>query len=615
MGDKGLTLSPIICNGVVLQRDVSNRIYGTETIEDRVTVSFLDKEYSTRVDENFNFCIELPPVAAGGPYSMTIKGSSEVVISDILFGDVYILSGQSNMELPILRTLDISGDEIKSAFEPTIRQYQISATYNFSEPEKYMPSGLWKKAVGEELMDFSAVGYFFAKEIKESYNVPIGLIMTAVGGSCIEAWMKPETLCRFGDYEKVIKKFKALKFFNTYIQEQQDSANEWALNIEKTEQQFSEIENYKEWNTCLVPSLVSDYNIGDFNGSVYLCKEVILENAPELEDAYIDMGGIIDSDKVWINGKLVGSTEYRYPPRKYPIQKGILKKGSNLITIRIMINNKNGGTIKGKSYHLFCDGKKINLAGEWHCRVGKKAEVAMPTVLFPPSLPICFYNTAVVPLSYIGVKGILWYQGESNTADPDDYAEKFFAMVSDWRELYDWEVPFLYVQLANYREPLNTSEDTGWATLREQQRKCLSIPNVAMVVTMDIGEYNDIHPQNKKQVGVRLAKAAGHLIYKETNPFSGPIPRSAGRVGNRVEILFDYLENTAQECSLTNFELAGSDGIFQIALAVRKGNHVAVSCNKLEFPTSVRYAWYDNPTEINFYNDAGLPASSFKLNI
>ena len=613
MKEKGLILSPIICEGMIMQRETCNRIYGTETNADTVTVCFMGTEYKSIVEENFDFSVELPPVAAGGPYSIIVKGSSEITISDILFGDVYLLSGQSNMELPVRRILDVSAEEIRKTSEPIIRQYLISPTFNFKEPKKYMTAGSWKKAVGEDLMDFSAAGYFFAKEIKETYHVPIGLIVAAVGGCKVETWMNPVTLRRFGNQENLVKEFKNTEYFNAYLQGQRNEAEEWITNLEKEEKKFSVSENYKEWDTCRIPSLASDYNTEDFSGSVYLCREVYLDREPIGEDAYLYMGSIIDSDIIWINGKIIGRTEYRYPPRKYFIPKDILKRGSNLVTVRIVIDNKNGGTIKGKPYHLFCDGSKIELEGEWYYRIGKKAKDAMPPVLFPPSLPISSYNTVVVPLSKIAMKGVLWYQGESNTEDPKDYAEKFSAMVSDWRELYGWQLPFIYVQLANYREPLNTTEDTGWAEIREQQRQNLSLSNVAMVAALDIGEPNDLHPQNKKAIGVRMAMAARYLIYHEILMHSGPIPKQLTICGRSIEVCFDYLEDMSEECILNNFELAGKDGIFYTASAVRKGKLVFVSGDMVDTPVSVRYAWCDNPRNINFYNRQGLPAIGFRI--
>jgi sialate O-acetylesterase len=615
MYEAGLKLPPIYCDGMILQRDSINRIYGTDTQADTVTVCFMDTEYKSKVNDDHEFCVELPPVAAGGPYSMTVAGSGKIIISDILFGDVYILSGQSNMELPVRRVLDISADEIGKTSEPRIRQYLLPATYNFREPEEYMYAGSWKKAMGEELMGFSAAGFFFAKELREAYDIPVGLIVNAVGGSRIEAWMSPDSLRGFGDYESIIKDFKDIDYFNQFMKAQEEAAFRWISYIREEELKFTGSEDYKKWDTCKVPSLVSDYKTGTFCGSVYLCREVNLDFEPPVSDSYIYMGSIIDADEVWINGKPVGMTEYRYPPRKYPIQNGILKKGTNLITVRILINDKNGGTIKGKPYYLYCNGQKINLEGEWFYRIGKKTEEPKPSVLFPPRLPVCFYNTAVVPLSKIAVKGVLWYQGESNTGAPEHYSEKFAAMISDWRKVFGWEIPFIYVQLPNYREPLNTQEDPGWAELRDQQRRNLSLYNVAMVVALDIGEANDLHPQNKKALGVRLAEAAKHLIYQESGIHSGPVPAKAYVSGRNLEIDFMYLENSETESGLNNFELAGGEGIYHRAKALRKGSRVSVSCEEVDAPVSVRYAWCDNPTEINFYNDAGLPAAGFRIDI
>jgi sialate O-acetylesterase len=327
MSEKGLTIAPIICDGMILQRDTVNRIYGKERIADSVTISFMNTLYTAKVNDKYNFSIELPPIAAGGPYSMTIKGSSEITITDILFGDVYILSGQSNMELPIGRVLDVSEEEVKQTYEPTIRQYLMPATFNFSEPEEFMYSGSWKKATEDELLGFSAAGYFFAKEIKETYNIPVGLIMTAVGGSKIESWMNPLTLSKYGDYELVVELFKDKKYFNNYIEEQQKAANQWVHQLEEEEDKYCAGEIDNEWNTCVVPSLVSDYIDGNFQGSIYLCKEVNIDEEPTGKEADIYLGTIIDSDRVYINGHLIGRTEYRYPPRKYKFEKGILKKG------------------------------------------------------------------------------------------------------------------------------------------------------------------------------------------------------------------------------------------------------------------------------------------------
>jgi len=521
---KGLTLAPILCDGMILQRDQPNVIYGLETESTSVTVVFIGTQYTSNVDSDFEFEIELPPMKAGGPYTLMVKGSQEITLVDVYFGDVYILSGQSNMELPVRRVLDVSHDEIATACEPLIRQYLMPATYNFRAPEKFMTTSTWNKAVGEELMGFSAVGYFFAKQIKDAYQIPIGLIMTAVGGSTIEAWMKPDTLRQFGEDQSSIEAFKELSYFNQFIEQQQHQANEWLQEIKSGEPLFLMSEDYRQWNTCQIPSLISEYGIAPFQGSIYFCKEIFIEADPseevKMEDpSYIYMGSMIDSDCIWINGAFVGSTDYRYPPRKYMIPQGVLKKGSNRVMVRLVINNTNGGTILEKPYYIYHHHQKIQIDGQWYYRIGKAMQAPMPDVLFPPLLPSCFYHTAVVPLANISIKGVLWYQGESNTGEPYTYADKFKAMVHDWRALVGWNVPFLYAQLSYYKDPIGTGDDSGWIELREQQRLCLELDNVAMVETMDIGETYDVHPQNKKEVGVRLAKAAARLYSLDTSWF------------------------------------------------------------------------------------------------
>ena len=615
MEKQGLMLAPILSDGMIFQREVSNYIYGREDMAASVIVSFMGADYYAEVDEKYEFYVELPPVPAGGPYKITVKGSSEITLQDVLVGDVYLLSGQSNMELPIRRVLDVSGEEIAQVKEPFIRQYHIPATYNFKEPESYMYAGSWKKAEGEDLLNFSAAGYFFAKELKEAFQIPVGLIMTAVGGSTIEAWMSPSSVAKFSNYQELIKGYDNLAYFNEYISKQQEESEEWMTKLEQEESKEQITRNYTAWDTCQVPSFVSEILEEDFQGSIYLCKEIHLEEEPLLDTAYIYMGSIIDSDRIWINHREVGRTEYRYPPRKYQVPKGILKKGKNLITVRIVVNNTNGGTVKGKPYLLHYDNKEISLEGEWHYRIVKRAESPIPKVLFPPKLPVCFYNTTVVPLSKISVAGVLWYQGESNTDAPGNYADKFTAMVSDWRELFGWELPFIYVQLTNYKDPLTSLEDTGWAELREQQRRCLGIYNVAMVTTLDIGESNDLHPQNKKEVGVRLAKAARALIYKEEIPYCGPIPKSAVSLGKEAKITFWCIENSEIIENLNHFEVAGEDGNFQKASAIRRGDTVYLKNDEISFLKYVRYAWCDDPANVNFFNESGFPASGFCLEL
>ena len=315
MEKKGLKLAPIFCNGMILQRDTVNHIYGTDELCKNITIHFRNHEYHALVDENGDFCAEIPPVNAGGPYEMIIEGSESIHISDILFGDVFLLTGQSNMELPIRRVLDVSAKEIANSKEPMIRQYLLSPSFQFDGPRNYMQKSSWKSAENEDLMGFSAAGFFFAKEIKGKYQIPVGLVLAAAGGSSVEAWMSKEDVKVFDEYNPILEKFYNLKNFEDYISLQQKDANNWLDTLKQGEWKLEEVENYQKWHTCRMPSLVSDFLKVPFHGSVYFVKEVTLEEEPDLEMDGINMGTIIDSDCVWVNGELIGRTEYRYPPR------------------------------------------------------------------------------------------------------------------------------------------------------------------------------------------------------------------------------------------------------------------------------------------------------------
>lgn len=610
--EEKMILSPILSDGAVLQRERINIVNGYDENAKKVTVTFLDKEYSSFVEEDGSFRIELPPMPMGGPYELSVIGSSIIRIKDIYFGDVYLLSGQSNMELPVRRVLEESGEEAANTRIPLIREYHIPATYNFKEEEKLVPAASWKKAEGTAVYDFSALGLFFAKELYRKYQVPIGLIMTAVGGSGIESWMKKETLQRFEAVEHKIEAFKDAEYFKDFLLKQERFASLWKEEVTKEDSRSIMKEDLNCWRPILVPSLVSETELGRFSGELYFCKDIILDDEPN-DGAYLSMGSIIDSDEIWINGSLIGKTEYRYPPRKYSIEKGILKQGSNRILVRMIVNQENGGFIKGKSYYLFCNGSKIDLEGEWKYRIGCQAKTERPIVLFPPSLPVGLYNGLIAPLVNVNVKGVLWYQGESNCSNYEQYKEKFEAMVEDFRTILG-EVPVLFVQLANYREPLNASEYSGWAEMREQQQKCLGIKNTAMAVAIDLGESCDLHPQKKKELGVRLAKAAEALLYGEAVEYQGPELVKAERNKERVVLTFEHLD-LQEEQMLKHFEIRGEDGVFHEASAVACDNRVVVFSEAVSVPEEVRYAWRDNPENTNFYNSAGFPASPFRITV
>jgi sialate O-acetylesterase len=336
--------------------------------------------------------------------------------------------------------------------------------------------------------------------------------------------------------------------------------------------------------------------------------------------AKLMMGRIVDADVVYINGEKVGNITYQYPPRRYEIPAGVLKPGKNIIVIRVTNNSGKGGFVPDKPYFIAANNQEIDLKGTWQYKVG---EVFEPIQLTGPTFsaqnqPTSLYNAMVAPLVNQKIKGILWYQGETNAWVPEPYKKLLPALIGDWRNKWnDENLPFLYVQLANFMDVDYLPTESSWAELRYAQFLALSVPNTAMTVAIDLGEWNDIHPLNKKDVGERLALGALKLAYHENIVYSGPIYTSHEKQGNKIVLSFSetgsgLISNDGED--LRRFEIAGADGKFVWATAKIVGNKVEVWSDKIENPEKVRYAWCDNPRGANLYNKEGLPASPFQTN-
>ena len=335
--------------------------------------------------------------------------------------------------------------------------------------------------------------------------------------------------------------------------------------------------------------------------------------------ARLFFGRIVDADKVFINGREVGNTTYQYPQRRYSIPAGVLKAGKNVFVVRVSNFNGKGGFVPDKPYYLFADGDTVDLKGYWQYKVG---EVFVPRAPSPSGInaqnqPAALYNAMVAPFIRYPVKGILWYQGESNAGRPEEYAALLNALIHDWRRKFDVpDIPFIYAQLPNFMNVSYLPSESNWAALREAQRKALSAPGTAMTVNIDLGEWNDIHPDNKKDVGERMALAAMKLAYGENVVHSGPLYKDHKVEDNKIIISFSHTGSgltTDDGEALSEFAIAGSDKKFVWAEAKIKGNDVIVWSDKVSHPAYVRYAWADNPDNPNLYNKEGLPASPFRF--
>jgi sialate O-acetylesterase len=617
-------LPKLISDGMVLQRDANVKIWGWAASNERITLSFNNSTYETIANDSGEWEVKLAKSPAGGPYTLTINASNTISITDILVGDVWICSGQSNMELNMKRVSPIYGSEIADSQNNDIRYFAVPQKYNFNAPQQDITSGVWKSANPENVLNFSATAYFFARELYDKYHVPIGLINASLGGSPAEAWISEEAIKVFPQYYQEAVRFKDSTLIGRIETEDRTRMQDWYNQLTQKDLGYKDPQNTWRkpdlntagWATMMVPGYWASTELGAVNGSVWFRKEVIVPADMVGVPAKLNLGRIVDADSVFINGSFAGTTSYQYPPRRYDIPVNLLKEGKNLIVVRIISNSGMGGFVADKQYELVAGDRKVNLTGEWQYRLGAVME-PLAGETFVRWKPVGLFNGMIAPLLNYRIKGVIWYQGESNAGRPYEYRGLFTTLVCDWRRKWaQGDFPFLYVQLPNFMETKTQPSESNWALFREAQLKSLSLPNTGMAVAIDIGEWNDVHPLNKKDVGKRLALVAQKVAYgDEQVVYCGPIYQSMQIDGNRIILTF---KNTGSGLmvkgtgALKQFAIAGKDGQFVWAKARIDNDKVIVWNDNILTPASVRYAWADNPAGANLYNQEGLPASPFR---
>lgn len=619
-----IQLPRLVSNGMVLQRDTKVKIWGWSSPGEEIELSFNNIQYKTKANGGGNWEIELPPQSAGGPHEMILKGKNEIKISDILFGDVWICSGQSNMELTMERVKEKYGDIIEHSENKNIRHFLVPDKYDFKKENQDLESGSWEAANPKSVLGFSAVGYFFARKIYQQHQVPIGLINSALGGSPVEAWISEEALKNFPNLYEELQRFKDDKLIEEIETTNKSITERWynelltkdkGLATDGTKFSDPTLDD-SEWSEMNLPGHWADGLLGNVNGSVWFRKKFHVPGSMIGKPAKLWMGRIVDQDSVFVNGKFVGTTGYQYPPRRYQLGADVLKEGENIITVRVINNGGRGGFILDKPYYLAVEKDTIDLKGKWKYKLGTSMS-PMESQTAVRWKPAGLYNKMISPLLNYSIKGVIWYQGESNTSRATEYEKTFPALINDWRQKWgQGDFPFLFVQLANFMETTDQPVESDWAALREAQRKTLNIANTAMVVTIDLGEWNDIHPLNKKDVGERLALAAENLAYGNKDIVSsGPLYQSMKIKGNKVILTFNNMGKGLTikgGDDLKYFSIAGSDKKFVWAKAKIKSSKVIVWSDQVKHPIAVRYAWADNPEGANLYNKDGLPASPFQ---
>lgn len=617
-----ITLPQIIRDSMILQRDSKINIWGWASKGEKVSVRFNGKTYRTKTGDDGKWKLKLSQMKAGGPYTMDISGKNKITLYDILIGDVWFCAGQSNMVHQMKLHAVLYGDEIANANYSEIRQFWVPNTTNLQCPQSELQSGSWKSANPNDVKEFSAVAYFFAKALYEKYHVPIGIINASWGGIPIESMMSEESLQSFPDILKTIEKNKDTAYVNSVNRKAFAAAKNIKRPEDKgiTEKWFSPSYQPKEWHRIAIPGYWEDEGAKGLNGVVWYCREINVPASMTHVAAKVFLGRIVDADELYINGIKVGSTGYMYPQRRYAIPDGVLKPGKNLFVIRVTNNFGKGGFVPDKPYQLIAGNDTIDLTGYWQYKVGMlnvphRGGFAGFNIALQ-NQPTALYNSMIAPLTDYTIKGFVWYQGESNTGNPQEYAKLQPTMITDWRNKWnEGELPFLFVQLPGFGDYNYLPSESQWALFREAQAQSLSVPNTAMAVAIDVGEWNDIHPDRKKPVGDRLALASEKIAYGENIVYSGPVYQSSVIDGNKIIISFTQAGTgltTNDGESPAEFAIAGEDKKFVWADARINGNKIIVSSEEVPNPKYVRYAWADAPVNPNLINKKGLPAAPFR---
>jgi sialate O-acetylesterase len=634
-----VSLPAIVGDNMVLQRDETLKIWGWAEKGEKVTVKFLKRNYSSITGNDGKWMVKLKPMKAGGPYTMEIKGKNRIILNNILIGDVWVCSGQSNMTHYLGRHAERLAKDIAEANLPEIRQFYVPTKGSIFGPIEDNTGLKWVEANPTTVLDFTVIGYFFVKKLYDKYHVPMGIINTCVGGTPIETWMSEEGFKEFPEIYREVKQNKDTAYVNNILRQLRHSrgANGGMFSQrEETDKGLSGPVKWYDptyqplnWKRINIPGYWEDQGIRDLDGVVWYRRMIDVPVSMTGVEATVKLGRIVNADEFYINGQKVGSTSYDMPQRVYKVKSGILKPGKNLFVVRVTNTGGKGGFVTDKPYFLLAANDTVDLKGDWYYRVGNVIQPRKPGDNKAPQIrpintqqgPTGLYNAMIAPYTNYAVKGFLWYQGESNTGNPQAYGKLLPAIIKDWRNHWQLgDLTFLISQLPNFMEVNYSPEESNWAEIREVQlHTAETVPNTGVGINIDLGEWNDIHPLNKKPVGERLALQAMKITYGEKDLLaSGPIRKSARLEDGKIIISFDNVGSglvSGNGEEISHFAIAGEDGIYEWAKAEIRNNEVVVWNDKVSKPVSVRYAWADNPDFANLYNKEGLPASPFQLNL
>lgn len=631
-GAEGKVVLPaVFSDNMIVQQQTEMTFWGKANRNAKVTVmpGWTDQVYTAKADAEGKWSVKVRTPKAGGPYDIVFSDGKKTRLSNVLSGEVWFCSGQSNMEMPVAGWGKVMNyeQEVAEANYPSIRLFQVKKNTSLvplEDVESTMNG--WTECSSATVPEFSSVAYFYARALWKELNVPIGVIDCTWGGTPAEAWTGAETLKQVLGFREEVEKMEKLGFDRDLMEqayEQERAA--WQSLFEKEDQGMeggkpcwtSPSLTDADWQIMNLPGYWEGKGLKDFDGVVWFRRTVDIPSEWSGKTLTLRMGMIDDEDVTYFNGMEVARGAGFMTPRTYTIPAEYVKGGKAVLAVRVSDFGGEGG-IHGKpeEFYLEADGRQISLAGDWHYRVGLSLEGFPPAPVSPTQssgYPSVLFNAMVSPLVDFPVKGVIWYQGEANVGRAAQYGDLFPALIADWRKQWKQDFPFYFVQLANYLESKEVQSDSEWAALREAQAKALNLVNTGMAVTIDIGLANDIHPKNKQEVGHRLALLALSGTYGRKQSATAPAFSNYSIKGNRVEIGFDHAQEgfDIKGEALKGFTVAGPDHVFYPATAVVVDGKIVVSSPMVNMPLAVRYGWADNP-DCNLYGKNGLPVAPFR---
>lgn len=626
-----VVLPSVFTDNMVLQQKTDITFYGDATKNKQLTVKtgWNGKEYHTEADGQGKWSLKIPTPAAGGPYEITFSDGKKLQLKNVMIGEVWFCSGQSNMEMPVAGWGKVMNyeQEIAEAAYPAIRLFQVKKNTSLA-PLKEVESTLggWQECSSATVPEFSALAYFYARALWKELNVPIGVIDCTWGGTPAEAWTSHETLRQVMGFREEMDKLERLGFDPNRMEQaySEERAHWQSLFTEKdkgmengklcwTAPSLSE----EDWQTISLPGYWEGKGLKDFDGIIWFRRSLEIPAEWAGKPLTLRLGMIDDEDITYFNGVEIARGAGYMTPRTYTIPAKLVKAGKAVLAVRVSDFGGEGG-IHGKAEELYveADGKRISLAGDWKYRIGLSLKGFPPAPVSPvqsSSYPTVLFNAMVKPWTAFPIKGVIWYQGEANVGRPEQYGDLFPALITDWRWQWRSDFPFYFVQLANFMESKEIQPDSEWAALREAQTKALKLDQVGMAVTIDIGLADDIHPKNKQEVGRRLALVALAGSYGKNVSGSAPVFRNYRIKGDKMELDFGQKQDGFQikGTTLKGFTIAGPDRVFYPAEAMVQNGKIIVFSPEVSIPLAARYGWADNP-DCNLYGENGLPVAPFR---